>query len=173
MPWTTPETFTAGQTLTAASMNAMTANDAVLRSGYLAQQRLAIQTTTTFVNTNSSLSGSNEVFTDLTYTADGTSTYRVEVFIPYIATATNAGANVQVHITNGGTTSVSFLGYVGVGDGTRGAINPVYGVYFDTPTAGTRTLNVKGVHGTATGNIGASTGEGMTAFIAVYGPVLT
>lgn len=30
MPWTTPETFTAGQTLTAASMNAITGNDAAL-----------------------------------------------------------------------------------------------------------------------------------------------
>lgn len=30
MPWTTPETFTAGQTLTAASMNALSGNDAML-----------------------------------------------------------------------------------------------------------------------------------------------
>ena len=30
MPWTTPETFTAGQTLTAASMNKMTGNDGFL-----------------------------------------------------------------------------------------------------------------------------------------------
>jgi hypothetical protein len=33
MPWTTPETFTAGQTLTAASMNAMSENVDFLREG--------------------------------------------------------------------------------------------------------------------------------------------
>lgn len=33
MPWTTPETFTAGQTLTAASMNAITENTRVLNGG--------------------------------------------------------------------------------------------------------------------------------------------
>ena len=33
MAWTTPETFTAGQTLTAASMNAISANTEALREG--------------------------------------------------------------------------------------------------------------------------------------------
>jgi hypothetical protein len=43
MPWTNPETFTAGQTLTAASMNAMSGNVDFLRDGRPAGVRPAVR----------------------------------------------------------------------------------------------------------------------------------
>ena len=46
MPWTTPETFTAGQTLTAASMNAISGNDAALYALLANVQSTTLSTTT-------------------------------------------------------------------------------------------------------------------------------
>jgi hypothetical protein len=50
MPWTTPETFTAGQTLTAASMNALSGNDGFLYKPPAARIRMKSGQTITFTS---------------------------------------------------------------------------------------------------------------------------
>lgn len=171
MAWTTPATFTSGQILTAAQMNTNVRDNT--NALYDSVKRLAYDDTATFVNSTASLTGGNDVFDDITFTAAGSTTYRVEVYLPYVATASNGGASLSIYLTDGGNNSISFLGYVGTGTGSYGALNPVYAIYYYTPTSGSKTLNVRATHAVAAGNVGASTGENMQATIAVYGPALT
>ncbi len=174
MPWTTPETFTAGQTLTAASMNVLSGN---LNALYAPVRRIGFQTRTTAYTTTSGVApGPANIFTtSISWTADGTSAYRCEFYAPSVSTASNAGAFLVVTFTTDGGTELSRITQTAFGDGTRGAIAPQYAVFYYTPAAGTATLNVRAYHGTAAGTVDAGAGGAgalSPMFVAVYGPAL-
>lgn len=135
-------------------------------------RRLAIQTTTSSVSTGATV-GATEVFSDLTFTAAGNTEYLVHAYIPYVETGTAANSYIEVHITNGSTTSLSgWIGLVGKATGTYSVYGTINALWRYTPSAGTVTLNVSGKHVTSAGGIGGLSGAA-PAFLAVYGPELT
>jgi hypothetical protein len=173
VPWTNPETFTAGQTLTAASMNVISGD---LNALYAPVRRLGYQSRTTSYTTTSGVApGPANIFTtSISWTADGTSAYRCEFYAPSASTATNAGAFIVVTFTTDTGTELCRLTQTAFGDGTRAAIAPQYAVFLYTPSAGTATLNVRAYHGTAAGTVDAGAGGSALApmFMSVYGPAL-
>lgn len=173
MPWTTPETFTAGQTLTAASMNLISGD---LTELYASQRLLGYttQSATAGVATTAAAPVNRLFPTSITFTADGTSAYMVEIDIPYVLSATNAGAYVvlylcdnagAVHAISGGNA----LGFSPQGNGTQAGLGSFYARFRWKPTAGSKTVNVGATHAIAAGSIG-STAATMLASLAIYGP---
>jgi hypothetical protein len=167
MPWTNPETFTAGQTLTAASMNVVSEN---LRMLY-GMRRLANQTRTTNYSVTSPTATGNVFSSAATFTADGTSTYIIEWSLPFVITG--AATNILYVMFYDGATQ---LGQYEVYSAGSSIGVPVYGTRFYTPAAGSRSIQIAARQNAGTGEIRCGDGTGgnyLTAHLAVYGPVLT
>lgn len=176
MAWTPPYTFTAGATLTAAQMNAMTANDAAL---YQSQVRLDLETRTTdYTVSSGTIAGAANVFTtSATFTADGVSAYIVEFYCSRVEAPAQATAYTSVNLVDSAGTGLTLLGLV------QSAANivtsaPVFARYRYTPSAGSITLNVRGTCSASPGYIhGGSGGTAVLSYpptyLAVYGPDLT
>jgi hypothetical protein len=176
MPWTNPETFTAGQTLTAASMNIVSDNASAL---YASQRLLGYtrQTATGSVATTAAAPVNRLFSTGVTFTADGVSAYMVEVDIPYVITATNAGAYVVLYLCDStgtvyATSGGNALGFSSQGNGTQAGLGSFFARFRWTPTAGSKTVNIGATHAVAAGAIG-STAATMLASLAIYGPDIT
>jgi hypothetical protein len=160
MPWTTPETFTAGQTLTAASMNIVSDD---LRHLYdnLPKGRLGSESSTSISQSTSS-SGLDLTGMTVTFTAEASRWYKVELLVPRLAKP----ASTQAHLSiNEGATILNriFFDSATVADYVQGA----YVMYVAQFSAGSHT--VKGVFGTA-GGVGSVTAQsnGYRVTIAVY-----
>ena len=102
---------------------------------------------------------------DVTWTADGTSSYLVEFFIPLVY-FTAASQSAQIHISNGGSTSYGF-GYL-EGPATFGHSMMVKRII--TPSAGSTSVNVRIVKGGGTGglNVYAGPGAATTDYTPAY-----
>jgi hypothetical protein len=177
MAWTTPSTAVAGSTaLTAAFWNQQVRDntnalyDSVRRLGYVER------TTGSFtVPYSVSAPGANEFFpNDLSFTADGTSTYIVEFFSPGGYSSVDIGTYYNL-CTGSGTLVTT----AAIRSGT-GYLTP-YFKYFYTPSAGTVTLNLRPHKDTNTGTAiilaGDNTPPGVSdpppAWMAVFGPALS
>jgi hypothetical protein len=102
MPWTTPETFTAGQTLTAASMNALSGND-----GFLYTPPMVRLTRTGTGNAN------NATWTSVTY--DGGASFDTDSMY-------SSGAQTRITINTAGIYLViGGIGFASNATGFRGA----------------------------------------------------
>ena len=176
MAWTTPGTAVAGAVLEASFWNSNVRDntnalyDSIRRLGF--EQR-----TSNYSISSTTVAGAADVFTDVTWTADGTSAYRIEAYFPFVESAQAANAFVEVWLVNGSGTGLGRLAYVGYADGTRsaaqGAVNPSY---FYTPAAGSTSINIRIINFGGTGNASAGAGgaaANVPAFLAVYGPALT
>ena len=146
---------------------------------YQGVQRLAFGTrTTNYSISSTTLAGAADAFaSDLTWTADGTSSYRIEAYWPFIESAQTANALIQMWLVDGSGTGLGRLGYVGYADGTRsgaqGAVNPSY---FYTPAAGSTSINMRMIYENGPGNASAGAGgsaANVPAYLAVYGPTIT
>ena len=169
MAWTTPKTdFSPGNVLTADQMNAIGNN---LTALYTSAQRLDRQTKTSAVNAVASLATAGNVFTsNLTFTSDGVSLYRVEFFCGSVQ-ATTAGSALTVYLTNGSTTAITRLGQVYNASAVTYA--SMFAVHYVTPAAGSVTYNVKAV---ANGILQGGSGSGdnfPVMFVQVFGPDMT
>lgn len=169
MPWTTPETFTAGQTLTAASMNLINGNVSAL---YAPVQRLGYQERTTDYTTTTNLYASaSDVFTTgITFTADGTSRYRV-VFWASTVDTTASGRDLYLSLNIDGTET----GRTNNFDVSSRSGYTLYIERWHVFTSGSRTINFRGVHGGGAVSMRAGNGTGTNAppmWMAVYGPPL-
>jgi len=171
MPWTTPETFTAGQTLTAASMNAISGN---LNALYAPTRQLAYVTrgasgTDNYTVSDTSSPGGTDIFSsDASWTADGTSTYWVEVYFSIVECGASAGSEVIIHLVNGSGTSIYRLGVIG-----QASVRHIFHVKVPyTPAAGAAAVNVRAYRAVSNGTMYAGS-PGPVAYLAVYGPVLT
>jgi hypothetical protein len=171
MPWTNPETFTAGQTLTAASMNIVSENTRVL---YASQQRLAYIARGTSGADNysasaTSVSGASDVFSsDITFTADGTSTYWVTFYCPLVIVGATASSSVSVSLTDGGSTEVQRVALFGpAGVGASALIRTPY-----APASGSRSLNIRAWNVASTGTLTFG-GTYAPGYLAVHGPDIT
>jgi hypothetical protein len=181
MAFTTPGTAVAGEVLTAAFLNTNLRDNT--NALYDSVRRIAFTQRTTSYNVNAtSVAGAGDVFTGggatgaaLTWTADGTSAYRIEFFCPFVDTATNAGAAVSIHLTDGSGNDLGRIAIVGNADGSRNEDAAQFAVYYYTPAAGSRTINVRATRNVAGGLLACGAGgSGSTVpmFLAVFGPAL-
>lgn len=173
MAWTTPSTFTSGQILTAAQMNTNVRDNT--NALYDSQKRLAYQTQSATGTVATVVSGTmNKLFpTSATFTADGSSTYIVEVYIPLVLAAVNAGAYNVLYLTdNAGAAVGSALAFSPQSNGTQAGQCSFFGRSLYTPSAGSKSLNVGGLHAVAAGSIG-SAASSQLAYIKIYGPDIT
>lgn len=142
-------------------------------------KRLAYQTRTSNFSSSGTSFGS-ALFSNATFTADGTSSYMVEVYFPRVDTPTQSSQNITYvalsSVLSGTVTEVGQLGqaYSNAGVGPLGSTQ-FFARTFITPAAGTCTLNVHAwgsggsfniVCGAATG--AASSNDSMPGYIAVY-----
>ena len=177
MPYVAPGTVAAGDVYTAAAHNIQVNNVIALQSAIRRLDYQASTATYTISTTMTNLATAPEVFTaaDVSFTADGTSSYAVEFYYPQIVCATNAGYNIWIVLCKGDGTALGTLANVTGNTGQRlpGGVFK----FFYTPAAGTQTLNVRCVQETGGGNgslpQGATTGytgSFTPMYLAVYGP---
>lgn len=173
MAWTTPGTATAGEVLTASFWNQQVRDntnalyDSVRRLGY--QERTSSVTTA-----NTSWATASDAFSsNISFTADGTSTYRFYLYVAGISTGGAARAiytGLNISGTQFGRTGAIYLSSAGFEPG------PLIFDRFLVPSAGAKTVNFRFWHDT--GACTAVAGDGtsnniLPMFMAVYGPILT
>ena len=166
MPWTTPETFTAGQTLTAASMNAISENTRTL--GLYANRIGYVERTSSYSVSATSAATAADVFSSsITWTANGTAAYLVEFFCP--RSDTGSGGFITFSVVNASGTELSRLCFVGGGSGV--SYDSPLGRWYYTPSAGSTTINVRAWYGVAAGTLYGSTGGSNQPpiYLALYG----
>ena len=174
MAYVTPSTVTAGTSpITAAGQNIIV-NDIIAHQASLV--RLAYQTrATNYTISATTWAAAAELFTDVSWTADGTSAYVVEVLSGINFYAGSTGYNVYISLGTGSGTELVTMAQKA--DPPRAPIGLFK--YFYTPSAGTATLNVRAWKegGGSDGTIEIAAGSGRAvaglAYIAVYGPQTT
>ena len=170
MAWTNPETFTAGQTLTAASMNAIGGNLTASAYGNIVGR---VERTTSYAVNQTAVGSAADIFvSDVTWTADGTTTYLVEFFCARSDTGAN-GAITTALVNSSGTyiAGLSFQTAYAT-SGTGYDASPILGRFWYTPSSGSVSLNVRATYNIAAGTLYFSTGSGTFApgYLAVFGP---
>ena len=179
MAWTTPGTATAGSVLTASFWNTNVRDNTNELYGSI--RRLGFQTRTTdyTINTSAVASAADVFSSDISFTADGTSTYWVEGQVQDY-TGYNVGELIEVFLVNGSGTALNrvwLLAYNQVVNQRligSGRFSIPY-----APSAGTVTLNLRAVYNSAGGGAAlqaSAAGAGTTyipMWLAVYGPNLT
>lgn len=168
MAYVTPSTVTAGTSpVTAAAQNILV-NDII--AIYESIKRVAFTSTTTTYTVNQTVlaSASNVFATSASWTADGTSAYRVKVFIPQINIASTNNALVSLFLTNNAGTSIANLGNVGRPGNGELIETFINTEYYYTPVAGAVTLNVRATYGTASGSTFTAASNNLM-FLKVYG----
>jgi hypothetical protein len=142
-------------------------------------RRLGYQTRTTnySVSGGSYASASNIFTNNITFTADGTSAYKVEFFCPDAETGSSgSSARIFIHLSNAATNTD-----LGILSGIRGIISgtanqTIYATTYYVFPAGTVTLNIRSSNQYATGTLNAGSGGAGTylpMWVAVYGPDIT
>ena len=167
MAWTTPDTFTAGQVLTAAEMNANVRDNT--NALYDTVRLLGKLERTTNLTINAATT--SEVFaTDLTITTVNGAAYRCEFYCGNVVIGT--GGFLEVFLTNGSGTRRGRFATVG----STATEFCMYGVHYFTATGTSTTFNVEGTS-SVTNNI-LRAGDGTTTntvpmFLRVFGPDLS
>jgi hypothetical protein len=151
MPWTTPETFTAGQTLTAASMNLISDNLNALPRGYVAH--VASTTLNQTFSANADVTGMS-----VSATVAGDRRYRISANVPSVER--NGTLNFVVQLQEDGTT-IQHARW----DATN-IVTPCALTVYRTPTAGTKTYKLRvaalaGVWGSVVLRANADTGQAL------------
>ena len=136
--------------------------------------RLDYQTrVTNYTITATTVGAAAELFTDASWTADGVSTYTVEVFAGVSWYQATANYNIYLSLCKGDGTELASLAQLSSSSSSGRA--PI-GIqkYFYTPAAGTQTVNVRAYKesGSGDGTIEVAAGSGRVvagvAYIAVY-----
>jgi hypothetical protein len=142
---------------------------AVRRLAYI-ERTSNYQTTATTVATAPNMFSSN-----LTFTADGVSSYLVVFFSGSSMSHSGASGLISVFLTDGGNNALGRLSFhqqSGADERQNGAIHQRY----YTPTAGSQSLNVRAHTNSATLTMLMNNGVGendVPGFLAIYGPALT
>jgi len=180
MAWTNPATATAGSTaLTAAFWNEQVRDNTNELYGSI--RRLGFQTRTTdyTINTATLASAADVFSSDITWTADGTSTYWIEGQVQGY-TGDTAGQFVEVFLVNGAGTALNraYLIAYNMVTGQRLFGTGRFSIPY-TPSAGSVSINVRAVYNAASNGAAlqaSAAGAGTTyspMWLAVYGPNLT
>lgn len=140
--------------------------------------RLGYQSRTTAYGPGSSIANAGDVFTsDITWTADGTSTYWIEFYCPFAYSGVAAGSTIELFLVDGSGNSLGRFHVLDQGDGTRRAYDSIFVKFPYTPASGSRSVNIRATYGTSS-DAALSAGAGgagveMPMWMAVYGPALT
>jgi len=116
--------------------------------------------------------------TGLTWTADGTSSYRIEINVPIVISGSGSGGRVECFLVDSTGAAIAGMFQVGDGTGTLSARAPANSVFRYTPTAGSTTVNFRAYYqnnGTSA-QLYCSSGTGgnwAPIHASVYGPDLT
>lgn len=166
MPYVAPGTVAAGDVYTAAAHNIQVANVIAL---YSTVQRIGYQERTTTLASATTFAGAGTAFgTAISFTADGTSSYRIHFYAPQTDTTTAQGVQVSLDVSG---TETGFAQQFAVSTRFGG---PMVFERFLTPTAGAKTINFR-FWAASSAILTAGTGIGNTytpMFMAVYGPPL-
>jgi hypothetical protein len=171
MAWTNPITYVSGAILTAAQLNTNVRDNT--QALFDSVRRIDLKTRATNYTINqSALSSAGDVFsTDITFTADGTSSYVVEMHFPAVDNGAT-GNQMLFHFTDGGNNSL-FGAVASVFSGSGQVRASVFVRKYWTPTAGSQSLNVRAIF---TGGAGTAFMDPVSfsdAHLALFGPVLT
>jgi hypothetical protein len=164
MAWTTPTLRNAGDAILASDQN-IWANNMLALYGSLRRLGYA-QRTTTLVSTANATP--EEIFSDISWTADGTSAYMVQWWFPYFDTGT--AAVPRLILTNGAGVSLQWVSVA-----TTNILHMASGTTWYTPAAGTATVNLAmttGGSGSWTAGGGAGGATYAPSWLAVWGPAL-
>jgi hypothetical protein len=138
-----------------------------------------VQTTTSYSVTSTTVAGAANLFaSSITFTADGTSAYRIEFFCPQVQAGVALNASIQANLVDGSGNDLGRLCDTPLSSASTPPAQSLFNaVYFYTPTAGSKTVNARGVYVGATGGqfiCGAGgSGNRVPMYLAVYGPPLT
>ena len=173
MAYVTPGTVAAGDVATAAAWNVLTndvisVHDSIKRLGYTTR-------TSDYTSNATTLAAAADIFSSsITFTADGTSSYRVELFSSVVVPAINTV--FTIHLTNGTSTSLGILSYSKSGVTVTNYFT-AHAIFYYTPSAGSITLNARGTNDVANNSVfGAGAGGASSptpSFLAVFGPPTT
>ena len=134
-----------------------------------------IERTTNYTFTATTVATGTDMFSsDLTFTADGTSSYLV-VFNPgSYSSHSGAGGIVETYMTDGGNNALGRFSQQQIN--TTGNLPGAIRQRYYTPASGSRSVNIRGIVSSGTGTLGmgdgASTND-LPGFLAIYGPVTT
>jgi len=173
MAYVTPGTVAAGDVATAAAWNVIT-NDVIDVDSRITQiKRLGYVERTTQSDSSASTfaAGTNLFATDITFTADGTSAYRIEFFGGPGDTQAG-GRDIYLALSVSGTETGRFH----IFDVSSRLGVQIACVRYLTPTAGSKTINFRHLSGGTLTTIRSGNGTGTNQFpmfMAVYGPDLT
>ena len=167
MPYVAPGTVAAGDVYTAAAHNIQVANVIAL---YSTVQRIGYQERTTNLASATTFAGAGTAFgTAISFTADGTSSYRVHFYAP--ASDMSSFPNTLYVSLDVSGTETGFATQFGVSSRNG---QPLIFERFLTPTAGAKTINFR-FWATSAAVLTSGTGVGSASlpmFMAVYGPPL-
>jgi hypothetical protein len=178
MAWTEPKTdFNPGDVLNAAEMNDIGANLNALTGA----RRLGYQTRTTNYTadqTYANIASAADMFSsDITFTADGTSTYWVQFYCGRVLAPAVANAYSGLYLTDGGSTTRGLMAIL-FNNADVGFQLPCHARVPIIPSAGSFTINIRATATLGSFTWGAGAG-GATEFdnfpmwLAVYGPETT
>ena len=172
MAWTTPATFVSGAILTAAQMNTNVRDntnalyDSIRRLAYVT--RGAAGTDNYTVSAGSTGAAADIFASDITFTADGTSTYWVEAYFGLVEVGASAGSEVIPVLVDGTGTDIFRVAVIG-----QASVRTSFHIRIPyTPAAGSRTINMRAYRATSNGTLYCGA-PGPAAYLAVYGPDLT
>jgi hypothetical protein len=146
---------------------------------YQSVQRLGyIQRTTDYnASTNSYTTAADVFASDLTWTADGTSSYQIEFYCPYTFTDIIVDTYLALHLVTGAGGDLGQIAFTGPVQVTnKRAYGTINVKTFYTPTAGSASINIRGVSassGTAVLSPGTGFGGRVPMWLAIYGPNIT
>jgi microcystin-dependent protein len=151
--------------------------DNQLNTQYNSLKRLGYQSrTSTYSITSTTVAGASNIFTNITWTADGTSAYLIEIFSPYVYTGTDLNGSISVAFVDGSGTSLGTCAVFGpVAVSTYRVYDVLSSKFYYTPSAGTATINARAIYAGSNTNGSAIHGNAtgyVPSYIAVYGPIL-
>lgn len=166
MPWTPTVDVSAGSVLTASRFNEQVLGN--LNTIYAARRLAYGERTSAYTVNQSTVANATDVFTsDLTFTAAGSTAYRIEWFFPYLEIGNTTA--LRIHLVSGAGADLGWLGI-----GFAGFVGPAQGSTWYTPAAGSVSINLRATNGGAgTGALGAGAGGAgvyVPGWLAVYGP---
>jgi hypothetical protein len=110
---------------------------------------------------------------DITWTADGTSSYLIEAFFPAVVIGATATSGVNILLVDGSGTEIARLSEQYQANGEM--VNPVNVRFYYTPAAGSRSINIRATRQTSNGTIrmggGAAPGYA-PGLLSVFGPAI-
>jgi hypothetical protein len=167
MAWTAPKTdFAPGDILNAAQMNAIGDNLIASAYGNLIDKQ---ERTTSYTVNQTALASATDIFaSDVTWTADGTTTYLLELFVP--RNDTGSGGFTTFFMVDGAGAALAAVGFVGGGSGI--SYDAPLMRYWYTPSAGAVTVNARATFGGAAGVFygGAGGASQPPVYLAAFGP---